>query len=128
MNSFCCVIPVYNNAGTIHDVIRRTLLQTQHVLVIDDGSTDVNLEEYYRGSKEVEVIRHPVNQGKGAALMTALHVLQERGTLYMLTLDGDGQHYPEDIPLFFPMIEKNDFTLAVGCRDFNDPNVPQKSR
>lgn len=128
MNSFTCVIPVYNNLCTIHDVIRRVLLQTDHVLVIDDGSTDTDLAAYYRDSASVEVVRHPRNLGKGAALRTALEILKARDIAYMLTLDGDGQHFPEDIPLFYPVMESNDWTLAVGCRDFNAPNVPEKSR
>lgn len=127
MYSFCCVIPVYNHAKTIHDIIRRAKAQTPDVLVLDDGSTDVNLAEYYAGT-DVKVIRHSVNRGKGAALLTALAELNRLSFDYMIALDGDGQHYPEDLPRFFPYIQNNDYTLAVGCRDFTVPNVPESSK
>ena len=126
-HSFVCVIPVYNNAGTIFQVVERVQRFTRHILLIDDGSTDVDLAKHYRNS-DVEVIRHPKNLGKGAALRTALNILQKRQICYMLTLDADGQHYPEDIPLFYDVIRKSNCTLAVGCRDFQQPNVPLKSK
>ena len=124
--TFCCVIPVYNNAGTVRDVIRRTLRQTDHVLVVDDGSTDMDLSAFCR-AEGVECVRHERNLGKGAALRTAMELLARRGVDYMIALDGDGQHYPEDIPLFFPLM-KEEGALIVGCRDFNAPNVPESSR
>lgn len=124
--SFFCVIPVYNNAGTVRDVILRALRQTPHVLVVDDGSTDMDLPAFCR-ENGVECLRHERNMGKGAALRTAMDELSRRGVDYMIALDGDGQHYPEDIPLFFPLMEEEG-ALIVGCRDFNDPNVPESSR
>ena len=96
--SYCCVIPVYNNINTIEDVVRRARSVIDNVLVIDDGSSDADLTEVLQ-HLAVEVVRHRENLGKGAALNTALNILDQRNIDYMITLDGDGQHFPEDIPM-----------------------------
>lgn len=123
----CCVIPVYNHASTAPAVIERTRAVMPDVLVIDDGSEDINLAEYFAGT-DIEVIRHPCNLGKGAALLTAVRTLAPRGYDYMITLDADAQHAPEDIPRFLPILEQNDWTLVAGVRDFSVPNVPGCSK
>lgn len=122
-----CVIPVYNNAGTVLDVVTRCLRQMENVLIVDDGSTDLNLNEAC-ASLPVTVIRHKENLGKGAAILTALEFIKNRDADYMITIDADGQHYPEDIPLFFPVMKDNDYSLVIGCRDFSGKNVPRSSR
>ncbi|HCE45123.1 MAG TPA: DUF2062 domain-containing protein [Lentisphaeria bacterium] len=122
-----CVIPVYNNAGTVLDVVSRCLQHMRNVLVVDDGSTDLNLTEAC-ARLPVTVIRHSKNRGKGTAILTALEFVKDRDADYMITIDADGQHYPEDIPLFFPILEANDYSLVVGCRDFSGGNVPRSSR
>ena len=123
----CCVIPVFNHASTAPAVIERTRAVMPDVLVIDDGSEDINLAEYYAGT-DIEVIRHPRNLGKGAALLTAIRTLAPRGYDYMITLDADAQHDPEDIPRFLPVLERNDWTFVAGVRDFSVPNVPGRSK
>lgn len=123
----CCVIPVFNHASTAPAVIERARAVMSDILVIDDGSEDINLAEYYAGSG-VEVIRHPDNRGKGAALLTAIRTLAPRGYDYMITLDADAQHDPEDIPRFLAVLDRNDWTLVAGVRDFSVPNVPGRSK
>lgn len=122
---WCVVIPVYNNAGTIRDVVARTLAVARNLLVVDDGSTDLDVAG---ALPDVEVLTLPRNEGKGAAIVAAARLLAPRGFDYMITLDADGQHYPEDIPLFLPLMERNDFSLLIGARDFNAPNVPNSSK
>lgn len=126
MKTYCVVLPVFNNAATVEHVIRRILCQTSDLLVIDDGSTDLDLPALCK-RWNVECVRHEINRGKGAALRTALQILQKRPYDYMITLDADGQHFPEDIPAFLPLMEQ-DGALIIGSRNFNDPNVPQASR
>ena len=92
------LIPAYYEEAHIQTVARRTLAQLDHVLVLDDGSTDKTAEEARKAGSEV--IRHDRNQGKGAAIKTGLRELTARGFLYVLVLDGDGQHLPEEIPAF----------------------------
>lgn len=121
-----CVIPVYNNASAIREVVRRARAVLPDVLIVDDGSTDADLRKLLAG-EDVEVIRHERNLGKGAALRTALQILDKRGADFMITIDGDGQHAPEDMRRFLPLAERPG-VLAVGCRDFTVPNVPDSSK
>lgn len=120
-----CAIPVYNNAGTILDVAARCRKQLEHVVVIDDGSTDADLRERLR-DLDVTVLRHPQNLGKGAAILTALRYAAERGATYVLTIDGDGQHFPEDIPSFLPHLDRD--TILLGAREEVVGNMPRSSR
>src|SRR3954469_8366953 len=93
------LIPCYFEERFIRDVAARVKSQLDHVLVVDDGSTDGT--EANARAAGVDVIRHSVNQGKGAAIKTGLKTLSERpGIEYALVLDGDGQHAPEEIPRF----------------------------
>ena len=90
------LIPVYNAAGHVGGVVRRTLAQGVCVVVVDDGSTDDSGGEAREAG--AEVIRHTVNRGKGAALKTGLARCRELGCEWMVLLDADGQHDPDDIP------------------------------
>jgi glycosyltransferase involved in cell wall biosynthesis len=118
-------IPVYNNAGTIADVARRTRDQIEHVIVIDDGSTDADLRQTLK-DVDVTVIRHDTNRGKGAALLTAFRYAAEHGGQYLITLDGDGQHFPDDIPRFLEHLSPN--TILLGHRDEISGDMPKASR
>lgn len=122
-----CVIPVYNNASTVVDVVNRCRKQIANVLVVDDGSDDIDLKKEFMDT-DVQVIRHEANRGKGAAIRSALDYLGKHDAAYMITLDADGQHFPEDIHSFLPLIADNDSTLVIGCRDFNVANIPNSSR
>jgi hypothetical protein len=114
MTQIWCAIPVFNNAATIADVARRCREQMQNVVVVDDGSTDADLRDLLK-PLDVKVVRHPTNRGKGAALLTAFAYAAERGAQFLLTIDGDGQHFPEDIPAFLPFIAPG--TILLGSRD-----------
>jgi glycosyltransferase involved in cell wall biosynthesis len=102
------VIPAYQDEKHIGDVARRTREQLDHVLVIDDGSTD-QTEQRARDAG-AEVIVHPQNQGKGEAIKTGLaHWLgdanpsrgrEDRQITWVVLLDSDGQHLPEEIDRF----------------------------
>jgi len=109
------LIPCYFEEKCIHDVARRALSQLDHVLVVDDGSTDATEAEARKSG--AEVIRHAVNQGKGAAIKTGLHALLEHAALeYILILDGDGQHLPEEIGHFLGTANGTGATMLVGNR------------
>lgn len=120
-----CAIPVYNNAGTIRDVATRCRGQLEHVVVIDDGSTDADLRELLRGL-DVTVLRHQHNLGKGAAILTALRYVAGRGATYLLTIDGDAQHFPEDIPRFLSCLDPD--TVLIGAREEVVGTMPRSSR
>lgn len=125
-----CVIPVYNNADTIRSVAERVLAYHSQLLVIDDGSTDCNLSTLLDGLGCV-VLRHARNQGKGAAILTAAREVACRGGHWMVTLDGDGQHDPADLPAFFKVLEaagNDDAFVVIGVRDMSAPHIPKSSR
>ena len=125
MSQVWCGIPVYNNAGTIADVVRRCRQQISDIVVVDDGSSDADLRQLLE-PLDVAVIRHPANLGKGAALMTAFEYAAQRGGQYMITLDGDGQHFPEDIPRFLPHLAPH--AILIGQRTQVVGAMPQASQ
>jgi uncharacterized protein (DUF2062 family) len=120
------VIPVYNQPGTLVDVVRRSLAVCPKVLVVDDGS-DSPVAAALVGLP-VEVLRHDVNRGKGVAIRTAARHLQPQGITHIITLDADGQHYPEDLPRFVEAIREHPQDLIIGVRDFEAETVPGSSR
>jgi hypothetical protein len=120
-----CVIPVYNNAATITDIANRALAQISNVIVIDDGSTDADLRELLK-ALNLTVIRHPMNQGKGAALLTAMRHAAAHGCKYLIALDGDGQHFPEDLPRFVPHLAPD--TIVIGSREEITGEMPHSSQ
>lgn len=123
------VIPTYNNAATIRDVVERTLKQQlDGVLVIDDGSSDCDVAQILSDITGVTVLKHERNMGKGKAILTALRYLNERGDVtYMITIDGDAQHYPEDVENFLPILAEDDHSIIIGARDFSGEHIPRSS-
>jgi len=120
------VIPLYNHAETVRQVVEKTLQLHKQVLVVDDGSSDAGATVLE--GLDVRILRHAENRGKGAALKTALDEAQRLGFSHILTIDADGQHDPADIPLFIAEIEKYPTALLVGKRDFEQASIPGSSR
>ncbi len=117
------LIPCYFEEKRIRDVAARARAQLDTVLVVDDGSTDGTEKEARAAG--VEVIRHAVNQGKGAAIKTGLRELSARaGIEYALILDGDGQHLPEEIPNFLAAANATPAPMLVGTRMTDTRKMP----
>ncbi len=112
----CVVIPTYNNAGTVVDVISRALQECRDVIVVDDGSTDDTASRLSSLQSSVVVVTHDRNRGKGHALCTGFRKALEMGFSYAITLDADGQHYPEDIPRFLEANRQHPHALIIGSR------------
>ena len=130
MINYCIIIPTYNNQGTLAQVLDRCLAVTSHVMVVNDGSTDhtAQLLEPY-AQKGVVVIAYPRNRGKGYALRCGLGQARDMGYDYAVTLDADGQHFPEDVPLLLaPLETSQEPLLVVGARAFNADGMPQSNR
>ncbi len=112
------VVPVYNEASVIADVINDLKrCGYYHIIVVDDGSCD---DSYMisRGRKVI-ALRHRINRGKGAAVKTGFVAANTLGAEIIVTIDGDGQHNPEDIiKLIQPIIEKKaDVVLGTRLKD-----------
>ena len=121
------VVPTYNNAGTLSDVLHGILEYIPDVIVVNDGSTDSTSEVLGGFGDSVTVIAHERNMGKGNALKTGLKAAKEKGWRYAITIDSDGQHFPSDIPLFLDEIRKTPDALLVGARDIAADNMPGKN-
>lgn len=120
------LIPAYREERFIADVVRRTRAQLDAVLVIDDGSGD-RTGELARAAG-AEVITHPANQGKGAAIQTGFKTLALRGFDFILILDADGQHLPEEIPRFLEAARTGGTRLLVGNRMCDTADMPWNRR
>ncbi len=114
----CVIIPTYNNVGTIADVVQRTLLQCQDVIVVNDGSTD-GTRELLLQTEGITLVDYAPNKGKGSALKHGLQKALQMGFDYAITLDADGQHYPEDIPLLLDANLRHPGALLLGQRKLN---------
>ena len=126
-NNYAVLIPTYNNEKTLSRVLDGVLSYTPHVIVVNDGSTD-STAAILSGYPQVEVVTFPKNKGKGKALQEGFQVARAKGYTYVLTIDSDGQHFPEDIPTFITAIEQEEVpTLLVGNRDMTVEGVPKKS-
>lgn len=116
------LIPAYREAMAIADVVQRTIPHVDYVLVVDDGSPDDTAELARKAG--AEVIVHTVNQGKGAAMKTGMKTLTERGYDYIMLLDGDGQHAPEEIARFTAVARAGAAHVVLGNRFENVKGMP----
>ena len=121
--TFCAVIPTYNNARTVADIVRRTLAVCPQVIVVNDGSTDDTLAVLEPLRESIELITYARNRGKGHALRLGLEAARRAGYDYAVTLDSDGQHRPEEIPLLTAAVEA-DTTRVVGSRNLQADGMP----
>ena len=97
MSRIAVAIPALQAGSSVGEVVRRTREIVSDVLVVDDGSSDATADAARTAG--ADVVRHEVNRGKGAALVTAFRTLFGRGFDAVVTVDADGQHLPEEIPV-----------------------------
>jgi glycosyltransferase involved in cell wall biosynthesis len=108
------VVPAYQAAATIDAVVRGTRAVLPDVIVVDDGSTDDTGAIAARAG--ATVLRQDPNAGKGAALVRAFSHLEARGFTHAVTLDADGQHYPDEIPVLLAASAVDPRAFVVGVR------------
>jgi glycosyltransferase involved in cell wall biosynthesis len=127
LKKVCVIIPTYNNHKTLKRVIDGVLHYTTNVIVVNDGSTDTT-SEIINSYSTIDSISILKNQGKGNALRLGFKKAIESGFHYAITIDSDGQHFPDDIPVFLEELDKNDSNiLLIGSRNMNQEGVPKKS-
>lgn len=108
------VIPAYNEARSIRDVVVRTLAQLPQTIVVDDGSQDGTSAAI--AGLPVVLLRNDANLGKAASLWRGMQHALDRGADAIVTLDGDGQHEPEDITRFVEAARLHPGAIIVGAR------------
>ncbi|MBI4708543.1 MAG: glycosyltransferase family 2 protein [Candidatus Omnitrophica bacterium] len=118
----CVIIPAYNEEGEIEKVTREIIKQGLTALVIDDGSSD-NTAKFAQQSGAL-VIKNEVNEGKGASLIKGFNYARENNFDAVITMDGDGQHSPADIPFFLRLATYSDSAILVGNRMLKTKNMP----
>lgn len=116
----CAIIPAHNEERAIAEVVRGVLRRLACVVVIDDGSTDRTMARARAAG--AHVLRHAARAGKGRALRTGFAWARAAGYDGVITLDGDGQHDPDDIPRLVEAGRTSD--LVLGCRAFDGAAVP----
>jgi dolichol-phosphate mannosyltransferase len=127
-NRWLAALPVYNEVAFVDDILDEVLTHTEHVLVVDDGSTDGTSEALARRD-DVRVIRHDQNRGYGAGLMTAFDYTLRHGFAGVVTLDCDGQHQPKRIPRFIDAADRAD--IVSGSRylkEYEGDDAPPPER
>ena len=124
MPTVLIAVPVYNEAGYVERVLERIRAHAEHVLAIDDGSTDGTGDVLDRvaPSLGVHVLRHATNAGYGRSLRDAFAWAHERGYDWTITIDCDEQHEPRAIPRFVAELERGELDVVSGSR-YLDPEA-----
>jgi glycosyltransferase involved in cell wall biosynthesis len=122
----CVLVPTYNNSGTLSEVLKSILSFTGNVIVVNDGSTDDTatiLDQF----SEIKILGYPQNKGKGFALQTGFRYAYDNGFHYAITIDSDGQHFANDLPVFLQKLGDKVDVLIMGARNMDQASVPGKS-
>jgi glycosyltransferase involved in cell wall biosynthesis len=116
------VIPCFNECASITALVAATRQYLPRVMVVDDGSTDDTA--ILAKAAGAVVVSHERNLGKGAALRTGLSLALMQGFEWAVTLDGDGQHAPEDLPALLRCAKQTGALLVIGNRMDNAHAMP----
>jgi len=115
-------IPAYNVENTINDVVKQSLVHVDKVIVCDDGSNDNTLIKAEEAG--AIVTSHKKNLGKGAAMKSLFKEAKKLNADVMVTIDGDGQFLPEEIPKLIEPIIEGDYDIVIGYRFENSEEMP----
>ena len=122
--ALCLVIPAYRAAAAIAGVVARAhgAAPGAAVIVVDDGSDDATA--CAADAAGAEVLRHPTNHGKGQAIASGIAAALDAGAEVIVTLDADGQHPPEAVPLLVEPVAAGRWDLVVGARARDARQMP----
>jgi polyprenyl-phospho-N-acetylgalactosaminyl synthase len=127
MGGIFVVVPAYNEAAVVHDVVHGLRAVYPNVVVVDDGSRDDTAREAYRAG--AVVLRHVLNRGQGAALQTGIDYCLLQGADTIVTFDADGQHRVEDVTRLVEALSARNADIAIGSRFLElRSNVPAARR
>ncbi|MCV0410538.1 glycosyltransferase family 2 protein [Nitrosopumilus sp.] len=115
-------IPAFNEEKPIVDVIKKSLNYADRVVVCDDGSTDLTSEQAKNAG--AIVLKHEKNMGKGHAMKSLFRYAKDIDADVVVTIDGDGQFLPEQIPNLIEPILENNFDIVIGNRFSDDKEMP----
>lgn len=119
----CALIPAFNEAPYIANVVDGARQHVTEVVVIDDGSGDGTAD--IARAAGATCLQLPRNYGKASALRAGIAFAREHNFSYVITIDGDGQHLPEDIPAMLRVAEETGADLVIGARCFNRALMPR---
>jgi len=122
--NFAVIIPAYNEEKTIRNIVERTLKQCKKVIVVDDGSSDGTIAELE--GLPIDLIKNKANQGKAASLWHGFQFALKNKIDFIVTLDGDAQHAPEDISLLINDRKKYNSHIIIGARLADKGSIPAK--
>ncbi|WP_455385602.1 glycosyltransferase family 2 protein [Acidihalobacter prosperus] len=125
--SIHAVIPAYNEAATIRALAAEVRRHVDALVVVDDGSRD-GTAAALEGLKGVTVLRHARNAGKAAALLSGFEHALAHGAEAVVTLDGDGQHQPADLPRLLGTHRRNPAALIIAARTRKRSSSPRIRR
>lgn len=126
----CIIVPTYNNEKSLASVLQDLLLYTNQILVVNDGSTDATSEILKEFTDKIHIHHFSENRGKGEALKAGFQLAEDLGYEYAVTIDSDGQHYPDDLDIFLTELENKEQEteiLLVGDRNMGQDGIPGKS-
>ncbi len=124
---FAVIIPTYNHGTRIADVVEGARMLGYPLFVVDDGSTDATAQ-VLNSLGGVHVLHHPVNQGKGVALIAGMRAAAEFAD-YAITMDADGQHDPADARSLVAALAQGRRAIVIGRRKMDDaPWTSRKGR
>jgi glycosyltransferase involved in cell wall biosynthesis len=123
VSDYALVIPAYNESATLRDLVRAALKHIGTVIVVDDGSTDDTVETL--AGLPITLLRHPRNLGKAASLWGGMQAALSLGAQGIVTMDGDGQHDPEELPRLLKAAAAHPDKLVIGSRLWNRAVIPK---
>ena len=123
----CAIIPTYNNAATILQVVEHVRAYCPDIIVDNDGSTDNTQQLLEELSRDVTVVTFAKNRGKGSALVAGFRKAKELAFTHAITIDADGQHFADDIPAFVKALEEQQRGIVVGARTLTETNMPRET-
>ena len=119
----CVIIPTYNNENSLATVIADVAEYTDHIIIVNDGSTD-NTRSIIESFSFVQSISYDKNLGKGWAIRQAFAYAMEKGYQYAITIDSDGQHFAKDLEVFIDKLLTAKNAIIIGARNMDQASVP----